>query len=131
MKIRGVFILSCLLLTASLAWGRGGGGCLEEGTLIATPTGPIPIERLERGDAVWSVVDGQLQPAAVEAKSQVDPTDYVEITAVGRTLRATAEHPVQIDPGLFGLRQIYSRAMRFACAREMILKPSRLTKSPA
>jgi predicted lipid-binding transport protein (Tim44 family) len=101
MKIRGVFILSCLLLTASLAWGRGGGGCLEEGTLIATPTGPIPIERLERGDAVWSVVDGQLQPAAVEAKSQVDPTDYVEITAVGRTLRATAEHPVQIDPGTF------------------------------
>jgi len=101
MKIRGVFILPCLLLATSLAWGRGGGGCLEEGTLIATPDGPIPIERLERGDAVWSVVDGQLQPAAVEATSQVDPTDYVEITMAGRTLRATAEHPLQIGPGTF------------------------------
>jgi predicted lipid-binding transport protein (Tim44 family) len=101
MKIRGVFILPCLLLTASLAWGRGGGGCLEEGTLIATPAGPIPIERLERGDAVWSVVDGQFQPAAVEATSQVDPTDYMEITVAEKTLRATPEHPVQIGPGTF------------------------------
>lgn len=101
MKIRGVFILSCLLLATSLAWGRGGGGCLEEGTLIATPAGPIPIERLERGDAVWSVVDGRLQPAAVEATSQVEPTDYVEITIAKRTLRVTAEHPVQIGPGTF------------------------------
>ena len=42
MKMRGVFILLCILLAASLAWGRGGGGCLEEGTLIATPAGPIP-----------------------------------------------------------------------------------------
>jgi len=101
MKIRGVFILSCLLLATSLAWGRGGGGCLEEGTLIATPSGPIPIERLARGDTVWSVVDGELQPATVEATSQVDPTEYVEITTAEKILRATAEHPLQIGPGTF------------------------------
>jgi predicted lipid-binding transport protein (Tim44 family)/uncharacterized membrane protein YgcG len=101
MKIRGVFIFLCTLLAASLAWGRGGGGCLEEGTLIASPAGPMPIERLKPGDAVWAVVAGQLQSARVEATSQVEPDGYVEITAAGRTLRATAEHPVQIGPGTF------------------------------
>jgi predicted lipid-binding transport protein (Tim44 family) len=101
MKIRSIFIFLFTLLVASIAWGRGGGGCLEEGTLIATPAGQIPIERLERGDAVWAVVDGQLQPAVVEAKSQVDPVEYIEITTAGRTLRATAEHPLQIGPGTF------------------------------
>jgi predicted lipid-binding transport protein (Tim44 family) len=100
-RARGIFIfLSILLLTAG-AQGRGGGGCLEEGTLIDTPAGPVPIEKLERGDAVWSVVDGRLQRAVVEAKSQVDPVEYVEITAADRTLRATAEHPLQIGPGIF------------------------------
>ena len=101
MKMRSIFIFLCTLLVASIAWGRGGGGCLEAGTLIDTPAGPVPIEQLERGDAIWSVVDGQLQPAAVEATSQVDPVEYIEITMAGRTLRATAEHPLQIGRGTF------------------------------
>jgi predicted lipid-binding transport protein (Tim44 family) len=101
MKMRGIFIFLCTLLVASIAWGRGGGGCLEEGSLIATPAGQVPIEQLARSDAVWAVVDGELQPAAVEATSQVDPVEYIEITTAGRTLRATAEHPLQIGPGTF------------------------------
>ena len=101
MRVRGIFICLSILLLAGNVWGRGGGGCLEEGTLIATPTGPVAIEQLKRGDVVWSVVDGQLQRAAVEATSQVDPVAYVEIAAAGRILRATAEHPMQIGPGTF------------------------------
>jgi predicted lipid-binding transport protein (Tim44 family) len=101
MKIRSVFIFLCTLLAASLAWGRGGGGCLEEGTLIATPAGQVPIEQLARGDAVWAVVDGELQPAIIQATVEVAPAEYVEIAAAGRILRVTAEHPLQIDPGVF------------------------------
>jgi predicted lipid-binding transport protein (Tim44 family)/sortase (surface protein transpeptidase) len=101
MKIRGVFIFLCTLLVASIAWGRGGGGCLEEGTLIATPAGRVPIEQLARGDAVWTVVDGELQPAMIQATVEVAPAEYVEIAAAGRILRVTAEHPLQIDPGVF------------------------------
>src|ERR1039458_7210946 len=101
MKIRRVFVLLCILLAASPAWGRGGGGCLEEGTLIATPAGQVPIEQLARGDAVWAVVDGELQPAIIQATVEVAPAEYVEIAAAGRILRVTAEHPLQIDPGAF------------------------------
>jgi predicted lipid-binding transport protein (Tim44 family) len=101
MKIHGVFIFLCTLLAASIAWGRGGGGCLEEGTLIATPAGQVPIERLARGDAVWAVVDGELQPAIIEATVEAAPAEYVEIAAAGRILRVTAEHPLQIEPGVF------------------------------
>ena len=101
MKMRGVFIFLCTLLAASIAWGRGGGGCLEEGTLIATPAGQVPIEQLARGDAVWAVVDGELQPALIQTTVEVDAAEYVEIAAAGRMLRLTAEHPVQIGPGVF------------------------------
>jgi len=101
MKMRGIFIFLCTLLVASIAWGRGGGGCLEEGTLIATPAGQVPVEQLARGDAVWAVVEGELQPAIIQATVEVDPAEYVEIAAAGRILRVTAEHPLQIDPGVF------------------------------
>jgi predicted lipid-binding transport protein (Tim44 family) len=101
MKMRSIFIFLCTLLVASIAWGRGGGGCLEEGTLIATPAGQVPIEQLARGDAVWAVVDGELQPAIIQATIEVAPAEYVEIAATGRILRVTAEHPLQIDVGVF------------------------------
>ena len=101
MKMRGIFIFLCTLLVTSIAWGRGGGGCLEEGTLIATPAGQVPVEQLARGDAVWAVVEGELQPAIIQATVEVDPAEYVEIAAAGRILRVTAEHPLQIDPGVF------------------------------
>ncbi len=101
MRTRGVIFLLAGLLTAACAWGRGGGGCLEEGTLIDTPAGPIPIERLESGATVWAVVAGQRRPATVQATCRVQPDDYVEIGVGGRTLRVTAEHPLQIGPGTF------------------------------
>ena len=100
-RTRSLLLLLAGLLLAASAWGRGGGGCLEEGTLIDTPAGPIPIEQLETGATVWAVVDGQLQPATVQATSRVEPADYIEIGAGGRTLRVTAEHPLQTGPGIF------------------------------
>ena len=63
-----------LHLAAVLIWGlsaptlfaRGGGGCLEEGTPILTPTGPVPIERLRPGDAVLTGAAGMARPATVQ-----------------------------------------------------------------
>src|SRR5437660_6645654 len=101
LRILRICIFLPALLAACSAFGRGGGGCLEEGTLIDTPAGQIPIERLHRGDIVWAVIKGQLQRATVQATSEVEPVEYVEITVGGRTVRATAAHPFQIGPGTF------------------------------
>ena len=100
-KTRGVIFLLAGLLTALTAWGRGGGGCLEEGTLIDTPSGPVAVEQLKAGATVWAVVDGQKQPAKVQATSRVEPDDYIEISVGSRTLRVTAEHPLQTGLGTF------------------------------
>jgi predicted lipid-binding transport protein (Tim44 family) len=101
MKLRTLFILMIGLLAACCVWGRGGGGCLEQGTLIATPAGQIPIEQLKPGDSVWTVLDGQLQPAIVQCMSEVDPAEYVELSLAGNLLRVTEEHPLEIGPGTF------------------------------
>lgn len=100
-RTQGIIFLLAGLLAASGAWGRGGGGCLEEGTPIDTPFGPIPIERLAAGQTVWAVMDGRLQSATVQAVSEVEPADYIEMRVGGRMLRVTAEHPFQIAPGTF------------------------------
>lgn len=86
---------------ASDAWARGGGGCLEQGTRIATPRGDVPVEALAPGDRVWTVVAGELRPSAVVAVSEVEPDEYLEIRAAGTALRATAEHPVETGAGVF------------------------------
>lgn len=101
LKLWQWFIFGGVLLLAFSGWARGGGGCLEAGTLIATPDGEVPIEQLQRGDLVWSVMDGHRERAVVKAASQVNPVEYVEITVAGRTLRATAEHPLQTGSGIF------------------------------
>src|SRR5947209_6755543 len=90
-----------LLVPSAAAWARGGGGCLEQGTAILTPAGPVAVERLAPGDAVWAVIGGRLRPATVQARMEVQPNDYLELAAAGRLLRVTAEHPIQVAPGVF------------------------------
>ena len=60
-------VLLLLFLTPVVSWARGGGGCLAEGTLVSTPGGSVAIEKLKKGDTVWSVVDGKLKKAEVRA----------------------------------------------------------------
>ena len=94
---------------AALAWAalattvaaRGGGGCLERGTLVATPSGPVPVEQLKPGDAVLAPGGAVGPSATVQAVTSVQPDTYCELTVDGRTLRLTGEHPVQIAPGTF------------------------------
>jgi hypothetical protein len=73
--------------------------CLGRGTLIATPRGPIAIERLRVGDLVWSVDDGGRRVAArVErAGSAAVPANHrlaVVALADGRLIIASPGHPL-------------------------------------
>ena len=101
MKMRTTLPLLQAIVLIQSAWGRGGGGCFEQGTLIFTPAGKIPIERLKPGDTVLTVFRGQLQPVTVRARVQVQPADYLELTFAGRKLRVTGEHPFAVGPGEF------------------------------
>jgi hypothetical protein len=83
-----------------VAWARGGGGCLAAGTLVATPAGAVPVERLQIGDAVLSRdAAGRPVQAVVRAVYAVQPEEFFALQAGGRVLRVTAEHPVQTAPG--------------------------------
>src|SRR5512140_3374772 len=101
LALRALLAALSLLVAPGLALARGGGGCLEEGTRVATPLGEVPVETLRPGAAVWAVVGGRLQAAAVLAVTRVEPEEYVELAAGGAVVRVTPEHPMQIGAGLF------------------------------
>ncbi|HSL98101.1 MAG TPA: Hint domain-containing protein [Candidatus Deferrimicrobiaceae bacterium] len=73
--------------------------CLARGTPIDTPAGPVPVERLRVGDAVWTV-DGERRRAVVTVLaigSMTAPASHRVIRlelADGRTLTASAGHPL-------------------------------------
>ncbi len=93
-----------MLLLAAVgqqAFARGGGGCVQKGTPIATPAGPRTVESLKPGDALWSVVHGELTLAHVQQAFEVQPSQYIEITAGHTLLRVTPEHPIAVGPGEF------------------------------
>ncbi len=94
-------LLVTLAVAASRLHARGGGGCLEQGTLIATPHGAVPIEQLRVGDAVWGNRDGRPVAATVQALTRVEPERYLELTVDGRSVRVTPEHPVEVSRGVF------------------------------
>ena len=88
-------------VTAAEVHARGGGGCLEAGSGILTPSGEVPIEQLQRGDAVIGLREGHRILTTVAGIFWVEPTTFIEVTAGGRTLRLTPEHPVATAPGCF------------------------------
>ena len=93
MKFARVIFGGLLWLTATVAFGRGGGGCFEAGTPIQTPRGPVPIESLRVGDPVNGGV--------VQAVIRVEPLEYLAVTVGDRVVHVTAEHPFAIAPGIY------------------------------
>ncbi len=83
------------------AWGRGGGGCLEQGSLILTPAGPRRIEELRAGDPVWTAPEGRWKRATAQAVIEVQPEGYLELDTTGGSLRVTPEHPIGVSSGVF------------------------------
>jgi predicted lipid-binding transport protein (Tim44 family) len=116
-------IALALILGAGVAnlLARGGGGCVAAGTLIDTPAGPRAVETLQAGDAVWSRSAGRRVPATVQAVYAVAPAEFIELSAGGRALLLTPEHPVQTAAGVFtcadrltGPAELFTAAERVA-----------------
>ncbi|MCX6997003.1 MAG: Hint domain-containing protein [Kiritimatiellaeota bacterium] len=100
-RLLAMMIAAGALAGASQVQARGGGGCLEAGTGILTPAGEVPIEQLQRGDAVVGLRDGRRMLTTVADVFMVQPDEFIELTSGGRTLRLTPEHPVATAEGCF------------------------------
>ena len=96
-----LIVLFCFAVRIPELYARGGGGCIEQGTPVLTPAGPVPIERLKPGDLVLGMDRQELLPVTVRSLMQVRPGAYLEISVNGRVLRVTAEHPIETAPGVF------------------------------
>jgi len=102
-KIIGWIVILSLCLVPHLSWSRGGGGCLVEGTQVVTPNGAVAIEKLKKGDPVWSLTDGKFQKAKVQALVAVQPEEYLEISTSRSRLDVTPEHLIMVAQGEYRL----------------------------
>ena len=66
---------------------------------MLTPSGPRGIEELRVGDIVWSFSEGTLKKAEVRGLTAVQADEFFEISAGGKKLQLTGEHPVMVGPG--------------------------------
>lgn len=64
--------------------------CVPTGTLIDTPQGPVPVERIVLGTIVWGERDGRVVPTVVRATQSSEARDFTKIGV----LRVTGNHPV-------------------------------------
>ncbi len=79
------------------------GGCFPAGTLVSTPGGSAPIEKLHPGDRVLALdAKGAVVETSVECVSETRSEIFVVATE-SRTLRTTAEHPLRLADGRFRL----------------------------
>lgn len=99
-----LFILAAsvlVVLSPGLALARGGGGCLKAGTLVTTPEGERPVERLRVGDQVLTASQDTRTYATVQDVMHVEPGTFWKLVVNGHQLELTGEHPVQTGPGEF------------------------------
>jgi hypothetical protein len=104
--LRILFLAVLSLGSAAPAHARGGGGCVEQGTPVLTPIGPVAIERLRAGDTVLGVTGNSAGPVTVRSVMEVQPEEYIELSVNGRVLRLTSEHPVETSPGIFRMASL-------------------------
>lgn len=72
--------------------------CLARGTIIDTPSGPVPVEQLHKGMAVWTVDDLGKRAAATVVETAVTsvPSSFQVVRLRlndGRTVTASLGHP--------------------------------------
>jgi len=70
--------------------------CFRKGTLIATPTGEIPIENIEKGDEIYGFENGKVVKTKVLQTMSRPTMKICEIitTTPRRVINVTAEHPL-------------------------------------
>ncbi len=72
--------------------------CLAKGTLIDTPSGPVPVEQFRKGMTVWTVDDSgkRIAAAVVETAVTSVPSSFQVVMVRlddGRTVTASWSHP--------------------------------------
>ena len=72
--------------------------CLAKGTIIDTPEGPVPVEKLRNGMAVWTFDDSRKRVAAVVVETAVTavPSSFQVVRIRlddGRTVTGSPGHP--------------------------------------
>ena len=72
--------------------------CLAKGTIIDTPEGPVPVEELSDGIAVWTLDDSGKRVMAVVMETAVTPVpSFYQVVSIrlddGRIVTTSAGHP--------------------------------------
>ncbi len=75
--------------------------CVEEGTLISTPTGLIPVEQIQDGDEVIAYNDstGQLVSSHIGLTAQREVEELIELEVEGQSIVVSLEHPFLTQRG--------------------------------
>jgi hypothetical protein len=75
--------------------------CVEEGTLIETPEGRVPVERIRDGDPIlaYDSSSGRLVEARAGRTASREVDEVLEIRVGGRVLRVTEDHPLMTRRG--------------------------------
>ena len=75
--------------------------CVETGTLIATPEGEVPVERIRDGDRVlaYDSSSERLVEARASRTASREVDEVLEIRVGGRVLRVTEDHPLMTRRG--------------------------------
>jgi len=79
--------------------------CLAKGTLIDTPDGPVPVEQIRKGLAVWSLDESGRRVAVFVAETIATPVppSFQVVTVIlsdGRTVTASWGHPTAENKAL-------------------------------
>lgn len=82
--------------------GSGGSGCFWEGTTVATPNGPVPIELLEVGDLVLSQplnapTDDDKSLLVTASVTRTYKSIECESLMINGTIRVTSSHPFFVN----------------------------------
>lgn len=84
----------------ALNWGRQ---CFVKGTLISTPNGPTPIERIRTGDIVYSF-NTHTQKTQLKKVERLhtfgvdtEPKPMIQLVIDGKTITSTYDHEYYID----------------------------------
>lgn len=107
-------------------WARGGGGCISPDAMVATPNGPVPVEKLKVGDRVWTWNLGASEPGSVEGVFVSQGRSLLTIRTREGALSLTREHLVMTGPGEYRRAESLAPGKRVLVLREGKVRSRRI-----
>lgn len=99
--MRNFFISVLILINSIPLLARGGGGCVEKGTLILTPYGYKAVETLKENDEVISYYPNGYNKTIIKRIYSDNSDSFINIKACGRSISVTETHPFMVSDGTF------------------------------